>query len=47
MKKIRLPYNLENLLLDDNQVYNKILILGDRKNLFGHFNKEIINLCKF
>lgn len=47
MKKIRLPYYLENLLLDDNQVYNKILILGDRKNLFGHFNKEIINLCKF
>lgn len=47
MKKIRLPYNLENLLLDDNQVYNKILILGDRKNIFGHFNKDGINLCKF
>ena len=47
MKKIRLPYYLENLSLDDNQLYNKILILGDRKNLFGHFNKDGIDLCKF
>ena len=47
MKKIRLPYYLENLSLNENKVYNKILILGDRKNLFGHFNKDGINLCKF
>lgn len=47
MKKIRLPYYLENLSLNENKVYNKILILGYRKNLFGHFNKDGINLCKF